>query len=102
MIRRPSSTARGLLLALAWAALLLPASAPAQTINVIDTVAGGGIGGIGDGGPATRAILSSPGGIALDAAGNLRFALLLGDDDAIVQAVENPARRMSRLAERLR
>jgi len=28
--------------------------------------------------------------------------LLLGDDDAIVQAVENPARRMSRLAERLR
>jgi len=87
MIRRPSSTARGLLLALAWAALLLPASAPAQTINVIDTVAGGGIGGIGDGGPATRAILSSPGGIALDAAGNLYISEFNGHRVRKVEAL---------------
>jgi len=39
--------------------------------GVISTVAGGGPGGLGDGGPATSATLNQPHGIAIDAAGNL-------------------------------
>jgi uncharacterized protein (TIGR03437 family) len=40
--------------------------------GIITTVAGNGVAGFsGDGGPATSASLSSPGGIAVDAAGNL-------------------------------
>jgi hypothetical protein len=37
----------------------------------IYTVAGGGTTGLGDGGPATQAKLKGPGGVAVDAAGNL-------------------------------
>ncbi len=39
--------------------------------GVITTVAGGGVSGLGDNGPATSAQLSAPGGIAVDIAGNL-------------------------------
>ena len=43
--------------------------------GVITTVAGNGTGGYsGDGGPATAAALASPGGVAVDAAGNLFIA----------------------------
>ena len=43
----------------------------AMTAGDIYSVAGGGAGGLGDGGPATRATLSSPQGVALDSAGNM-------------------------------
>jgi hypothetical protein len=46
----------------------------AMTANDIYTVAGGGTGGLGDGGPATSAELNSPLGVALDAHGNLVIA----------------------------
>jgi sugar lactone lactonase YvrE len=42
--------------------------------GTITTVAGGGSTGLGDGGFATNASLSAPGGIVLDAAGNLFIA----------------------------
>jgi uncharacterized repeat protein (TIGR01451 family) len=42
--------------------------------GTITTFAGGGNNGLGDGGPATSATLSSPYGVALDAAGNLLIA----------------------------
>ena len=47
-------------------------AATAQTIDIIETVAGNGVAGFGgDGGPATSASLNFPGLVALDAAGNL-------------------------------
>ena len=39
--------------------------------GTIDTLAGGGVIPLGDGGPATRASLSGPGGVLVDAAGNI-------------------------------
>jgi secreted PhoX family phosphatase len=42
-----------------------------MTAGDIYTVAGGGTGGLGDGGPATSAELNSPDGVAVDGAGNL-------------------------------
>jgi sugar lactone lactonase YvrE len=42
--------------------------------RVITTVAGGGTGGLGDGGPATSAQLKSPLDVALDASGRLYIA----------------------------
>jgi uncharacterized protein (TIGR03437 family) len=42
--------------------------------GVISTIAGGGKGGLGDGGPATIATLFAPEGIALDGSGNLYIA----------------------------
>jgi hypothetical protein len=45
-----------------------------MTAGDIYTVAGGGTGGLGDGGPATAATLNEPGGTALDGAGNLVIA----------------------------
>ncbi|HTB10697.1 MAG TPA: IPT/TIG domain-containing protein [Bryobacteraceae bacterium] len=45
-----------------------------NTAGVISTIAGGGTGGLGDGGPATSATLFAPEGIALDGAGNLYIA----------------------------
>ena len=46
----------------------------AMTAGDIYTVAGGGTGGLGDGGPATGAEISFPAGMALDGAGNLLIA----------------------------
>ena len=46
----------------------------AMTAGDIYTVAGGGTGGLGDGGPATSAEISFPAGMALDGAGNLLIA----------------------------
>src|SRR5205814_9761336 len=46
----------------------------AMTARHIYTVAGGGTGGLGDGGPATKASLSFPFGVAVDGAGNLLIA----------------------------
>ena len=45
-----------------------------DTNGVITTVAGGGNGGLGDGGAATNASLNIPNGVALDAFGNLFIA----------------------------
>ena len=42
--------------------------------GVITTVAGGGTGGLGDGGPATSAALYTPLGVVVDASGNLFIA----------------------------
>jgi sugar lactone lactonase YvrE len=42
--------------------------------GIISTVAGGGNGALGDGGPATSATLQSPWGVAVDASGNLYIA----------------------------
>jgi sugar lactone lactonase YvrE len=47
--------------------------------GIITTVAGGGPGGLGDGGPATSAHLFEPSGVAVDGAGNL-FIADTGDD----------------------
>jgi hypothetical protein len=44
------------------------------TNGIITTVAGGGTNGLGDGGPATNAELANPGGVAVDASGNLFIA----------------------------
>jgi sugar lactone lactonase YvrE len=45
-----------------------------MTGGIINTVAGGGTHGLGDGGPATAAWLHNPAGVAVDAAGNLFIA----------------------------
>jgi len=42
--------------------------------GIITTVAGGGNGGLGDGGPATSAFLGGPTGVAVDSTGNLYIA----------------------------
>ena len=59
---------------------LIPASADgglhhqAMTGGDIYTIAGGGTGGLGDGGPAAHSQLSAPADIALDSQGNLMIA----------------------------
>jgi sugar lactone lactonase YvrE/PKD repeat protein len=45
-----------------------------NTSGIISTVAGGGTGGLGDGGAATNAELNYPIGVALDSSGNLYIA----------------------------
>jgi hypothetical protein len=60
----------------------------AMTAGDIYTVAGGGTGGLGDGGPATSASLSRPEGVSVDAAGNLVIADT-GDSRARVVAVSD-------------
>jgi trimeric autotransporter adhesin len=46
----------------------------AMTARHIYTIAGGGSGGLGDGGPATSAVLRQPGAVMLDTAGNVLIA----------------------------
>jgi hypothetical protein len=43
----------------------------AMTAGDIYTIAGGGTGGLGDGGPATSAVLTQPGAVLVDAAGDV-------------------------------
>jgi hypothetical protein len=43
----------------------------AMTAGNIYTIAGGGTGGLGDGGPATSAVLTQPGAVLVDAAGDV-------------------------------
>jgi len=58
----------------------------AMTAGDIYTVAGGGTGGVGDGGPARSAKLDSPHGVAVDAAGNLVIADTNNDRIRVVAA----------------
>jgi hypothetical protein len=46
----------------------------AMTAGDIYTIAGGGSGGIGDGGPATKAVVSGPEGLTVDPSGNVIIA----------------------------
>ena len=46
----------------------------AMTARDIYTIAGGGTGGLGDGGPATSAVLLQPGAVMVDTAGNVLIA----------------------------
>ncbi|HUC56868.1 MAG TPA: hypothetical protein VMA95_05665 [Streptosporangiaceae bacterium] len=46
----------------------------AMTAGYIYTIAGGGSGGLGDGGPATSAVLNTPEGLAVDRAGDVAIA----------------------------
>ena len=43
----------------------------AMTAGDIYTIAGGGTGGLGDGGPATSAVLTQPGAVLVGAAGDV-------------------------------
>jgi hypothetical protein len=61
----------------------------AMTAGDIYTIAGGGTGGLGDGGPATSGALLQPGAVMVDVAGNV----LIGDtgDKRIRKVAEPPA-----------
>ena len=61
----------------------------AMTAGDIYTIAGGGTGGLGDGGPATSGVLLQPGAVMVDAAGNV----LIGDtgDNRIREVAGPPA-----------
>ena len=56
------------------------------TNGTITTVAGGGLSGLGDNGPATSAQLSVPAGVAVDSAGNLYIA---DEDNCRIRKVSN-------------
>jgi hypothetical protein len=59
----------------------------AMTARHIYNIAGGGTGGLGDGGPATSATLLQPGAVMVDAAGNV----LIGDTgDKLIREVSEP------------
>ena len=45
-----------------------------MTARHIYNIAGGGTGGLGDGGPATSATLLQPGAVTVDIAGNILIA----------------------------
>ena len=61
----------------------------------ITTVAGGGTGGLGDGGAATAASLSYPTGVVVDASGNLYIA---DSGDNRVRKVDHTTRKISTVA----
>ena len=61
----------------------------AMTAGDIYTIAGGGTGGLGDGGPATSAALLQPGAVMVDTAGNVLIADTA--DDRIREVSASPA-----------
>jgi hypothetical protein len=63
----------------------------AMTGGDIYTIAGGGTGGLGDGGPATSAVLLQPGAVMVDTAGNV---LICDTADGRIREVSGPAARL--------
>ena len=59
----------------------------AMTARDIYTIAGGGTGGLGDGGPATSAVLMQPGAVLVDAAANV---LICDTADKRIREVAGP------------
>ena len=59
----------------------------AMTAGDIYGIAGGGTGGLGDGGPATRGVLLQPGAVLADAAGNV---LICDTADERIREVAGP------------
>ena len=59
----------------------------AMTAGHIYRIAGGGTGGLGDGGPATSGELLQPGGVLVDAAGNV---LICDTGDDRIREVAGP------------
>ena len=59
----------------------------AMTMGDIYTIAGGGTGGLGDGGPATSAVLMQPGAVLVDAAANV---LICDTADKRIREVAGP------------
>ncbi len=59
----------------------------AMTARHIYNIAGGGTGGLGDGGPATSAVLMQPGAVMVDTAGNV---LICDTADKRIRKVAEP------------
>lgn len=59
----------------------------AMTAGDIYTIAGGGTGGLGDGGPATSGVLTQPGAVLVDTAGNV---LICDTADGRIREVAEP------------
>jgi hypothetical protein len=64
----------------------------AMTAGDIYTIAGGGTGGLGDGGPATSAVLTQPGAVLVDAA---RDVLICDTADDRIREVAGPSAALS-------
>ena len=60
----------------------------AMTAGDIYTIAGGGTGGLGDGGPATSGVLQQPGAVVVDDAG---YVLICDTADKRIREVSGPA-----------
>jgi hypothetical protein len=60
----------------------------AMTAGDIYTIAGGGTGGLGDGGPATSGVLQQPGAVVVDTAGDV---LICDTADKRIREVSGPA-----------
>ena len=58
-----------------------------MTAGDIYTIAGGGTGGLGDGGPATSAVLLQPGAVLVDTAANV---LICDTGDKRIREVAEP------------
>jgi trimeric autotransporter adhesin len=74
LIISDTGNARVRLVAAASCSSACPLGLAATTTGDVYTVAGGGSGGLGDGGPARSGQLSNPAGVALDSKGNLLIA----------------------------
>jgi hypothetical protein len=59
-----------------------------MTAGDIYTIAGGGTGGLGDGGPATKAVLMQPGAVLVDTTGDV---LICDTADERIREVFRPA-----------
>ena len=74
LIISDTGNARVRLVAAAACSSACPLGLAKTTTGDVYTVAGGGSGGLGDGGPATSGQLSNPAGVAVDSKGNLLIA----------------------------